>query len=67
VERITTKEELVGRLKDVRAVEMQARDGYVEDMATFTNIEIKKAVTEIKHDEDRHIAMLDELISALES
>jgi hypothetical protein len=66
VKLITSKQELVESLKDVRAVEIMARKGYEEDILTFRNFEITNTVTKIKIDEDTHIALLDELIKMLD-
>lgn len=66
MERLTTKKELLERLKDIRAVETIARKGYVQDTITFTNFEIVNALKEIKKDEDRHIALLTQVIEMLE-
>ena len=62
---IATKEELLEGLKDVRAVEVTARKGYEQDIATFKNFEITNTITKIKMDEDTHIRILDELIRML--
>ncbi|MEA2037766.1 MAG: hypothetical protein U9O94_09730 [Nanoarchaeota archaeon] len=67
MERMTTKEELIERLKDVRSVEIQARDHYIRDTTTFKHVHLVHTIKEIKEDEDRHIALLDELIQMLES
>ena len=65
MKRITSKTELVEALKDVRAVEITARKGYEQDIATFKNFEIVNCITKIKQDEDVHIRILDELIRML--
>ncbi|MBN2051911.1 hypothetical protein JW756_00230 [Candidatus Woesearchaeota archaeon] len=63
---ISSKEELIESLKDVRAVEMMARKGYEEDIITFKNFEITNTISKIKIDEDAHIKILTELIRMLE-
>jgi hypothetical protein len=65
MERITTKSELLERLKDIRIVEVIARQSYEEDSATFKNFEIVNTIQKIKLDEDKHIALLDYLINML--
>jgi rubrerythrin len=65
MEKITTKKELKENLENMRAVEVKARKGYVEDMETFVNFKIKDTVSNIKIDEDKHIKMIDELIEML--
>jgi hypothetical protein len=67
VKKITSKEELLESLKDIRAVEMIARKGYEDDIVTFQNFEITNIITKIKQDEDIHIKLLDELIRMLSS
>ncbi len=63
MEKITTRSE---RLKDIRAVEILARKGYMEDINTFRNFKIKDTIEKIKEDEDKHINILTELILLLE-
>lgn len=65
VEKITTKSELIDRLKDMRAVEIIARDNYKEDVITFENLELKDIIGKIKIEEDRHINILEGLIRML--
>lgn len=62
---ITSKEELLEGLKDVRALEAMARKNYESDIFTFKNFEITNVITKIKMDEDMHIRLLDELIKML--
>ena len=50
MERINTRNELIEALKDVRAVEVEARNSYEEDVATFKNFEIKETIKKIKLD-----------------
>jgi rubrerythrin len=63
---IASREELIKRLEDLRAVEIGARKGYIEDMGNFTDKEIVEIVGKIKKDEDKHIGLLDELIKMLQ-
>lgn len=65
MEKITTRVELKERLEDVRAVEIEARKGYVEDLANFSDEKIQYSVKLIKEDEDKHIALLDEMVKML--
>jgi hypothetical protein len=65
MERITTKADLLERLKDIHIVEVLARNGYAEDIITFKNFEITDTIKRIKEDEDKHIRLLDELIAIL--
>jgi hypothetical protein len=63
---ISSKAELLERLKDVRIIEVVARKGYEQDIATFKNFQVTDTIKKIKEDEDKHIALLDELIRMLE-
>jgi rubrerythrin len=62
---VSTRKDLCERLKDIRAAEILARDGYKEDTITFTNFLITQKIEKIKKDEDHHIKMLDKLIEML--
>lgn len=65
MEKITTKKELIERLGDVMAVEINARNSYIQDIATFKNFKIIDSITKIKEDEDKHIKLLIELVNML--
>jgi rubrerythrin len=65
MERITTKKQLLENIENIRAVEILARKGYEEDIFTFKNFELTSIISRIKIDEDKHIAILDELIKML--
>jgi rubrerythrin len=65
MEKITTKKELIERLGDVMAVEINARNSYEEDIITFKNFQIVETISKIKIDEDKHIRLLNELIDYL--
>ena len=66
MEKITSKTELLERIKDVRAVEMLARRRYAEDTVIFKNSEITKTISDIIKDDDKHIRLLTELVNLLE-
>lgn len=66
MEIITTKLQLIERLRDIKTVEMIARESYVEDTITFKNPELVNTISKIKVDEDRHIDMLSEMLDILE-
>jgi len=66
MEKITTKSKLREGLKNIKVVEILARKGYLEDISTFKNFQITETISEIKIDEDKHIAMLSKLIDSLE-
>ena len=63
---ITTRRELIERLKNVALIEQRAAKAYEADIATFTNFKIVDTIKAIRQDEERHIALLNELISMLE-
>ncbi|MFZ1970888.1 MAG: hypothetical protein WAU65_01770 [Candidatus Nanoarchaeia archaeon] len=66
MEIITTRSQLIEKLRDVKTVEIIARENYKEDAITFKNPQIVKTVSQIKLDEDKHIDMLTEIIELLE-
>jgi rubrerythrin len=67
VEKINSRKELIELLKDTRAVEIRARESYIEDIDLFRFPEIKIVIKGIKKDEDEHIEILEELIAMLET
>lgn len=67
MEKITSKNELVERLKDVLAVETIARNNYKEDVEVFSDKKLITQINLIKRDEDKHLAILESLIKLLES
>jgi rubrerythrin len=62
---IKSRKKLIDSLKDLRAVEISARDGYQDDSNSFRNIEIVETVKKIKIEEDKHIKLIEELIKIL--
>lgn len=66
MEAITSKKEMLERLKDIHLVEVMARDKYNEDIKNFKKKEIVKVIKIIRNDEDIHIALLEGLIKMLE-
>jgi rubrerythrin len=65
MEKITTKKELIQRIGDVRALEIEARDNYIKDIALFDNPDFGKVIDSIKIDENKHIALLDDILKEL--
>ncbi len=63
---LNTKAELIEVLKDLKAIEIIARDNYEKDVITFKNFIISDTIQKIKIDEDKHIAILENLIRMLE-
>lgn len=66
METLNTKEELIERVKDVLAVETNARDDYFRDYNSIKDEKIKSALLKIKNDEDKHVAILNSIIKILE-
>ena len=66
MEKITNRKELIEMLKNLRAVEIEARNSYEDDIVTFSNFEIVDTIKKIKTDEDKHIALLEDCINTLE-
>jgi hypothetical protein len=64
-EDISNRAALIALLEDIKAVEIVARNNYESDIITFQNFIIQETIEGIKKDEDKHIAMLDELIRRL--
>lgn len=62
---LKTREELITLLEDLTAVEKMARNNYEKDIITFKNFIITDTIEKIKKDEDRHIAILENLVSML--
>jgi hypothetical protein len=63
---IASKQELIEKIKDLRAVEALARDSYAKDEKIFANITIINMIDRIKNDEVRHILLLEEILDLLE-
>ena len=63
---IKNKKELIERLKDILAMERIARERYIEDIADFSEKDIRSKINSVKKDEDRHIMILSNLISYLQ-
>jgi bacterioferritin (cytochrome b1) len=66
MEKLNTKKQLLDGVKDLLAVEMDARKSYADDILTFNNFKLVDVIEKIKKDEDRHIRMLKELMKILE-
>jgi hypothetical protein len=66
MEKITTKEELKQRIKELMSLEIKAKNSYEDDILTFKNFKIKNTIYQIKKDEERHIALLEKIIKILE-
>jgi hypothetical protein len=62
---VTTRNDLIELLTDIKSVETMARLNYENDIITFKNFVITDTIKKIKLDEDKHIAILDALIRML--
>jgi hypothetical protein len=62
---IKNRKELIELFEDIKGVEMMARSNYEKDIVTFKNFIITDTIEKIKKDEDRHIELLEELITML--
>jgi uncharacterized protein YaiL (DUF2058 family) len=62
---VTTRNDLIELLTDIKSVETMARLNYENDNITFKNFVITDTIKKIKLDEDKHIAILDALIRML--
>ena len=66
MEKPTTKKEVIEYLKDLRALEITARDSYKDDVDLFENRKLKVVISVIEKDEEKHIELLNEMIEILE-
>jgi hypothetical protein len=64
---IHSRDELIEKLKDLKAVETLARDSYSNDIKIFTNITIVNIIDSIRNDELHHIFLLEQLLGMLEN
>lgn len=67
MEPIISREKLLENLKNTLSVETIARDSYDQDVHIFKHKKLKAMIEKIKHDEIRHIQLLEELIELLET
>ncbi|MFH1209681.1 MAG: hypothetical protein V1663_02745 [archaeon] len=65
MEKIITKLDIIERLKNIKGVEILARRAYQEDLSNYKNKGVLTIITEIKNDKDRHVRLLDDLITFL--
>lgn len=65
MEKITSRAALIEGLENLRALEITARDSYMEDIMTFHNVELIQTIEKIKDDEIKHIKMIEELLTML--
>ncbi|MGV8152551.1 MAG: hypothetical protein ACP5OG_05710 [Candidatus Nanoarchaeia archaeon] len=65
MEKITTKNELIERLKDLYALENLAKDNYEKDAKFFNNDKIVLEISRIAEQEKEHIILINELIDIL--
>ncbi len=66
MKKLKNRKELLEVVKDLRAVEITARDDYQSNVMTFKNFEIVNTFSEIKSEEDKHIEILNKIIRMIE-
>jgi hypothetical protein len=66
MERMNTRNALIETLKDLRIVEIKARDDYLNDTFIYNDNKLIKNIKKIKLDEDKHIIIIEKLIKMLE-
>ena len=66
MEKLSTKKEFIEALKDLRALEEKAKENYLQDIMQFSNPEIINTLKVIETDEEKHIRIIDDMISLLE-
>jgi hypothetical protein len=64
--KLTTKAQLLDRLRDLLAMELGAEKNYEADVGTFTNFVITDTIEKIRQDELRHITLIKEAIALVE-
>ena len=64
--KINSKNELVEQLKNLRALEIEARNRYTEDIESFKDFNIKFTIESIEKDEEDHIKIIDSVLKYLE-
>jgi rubrerythrin len=62
---VNTKKELIQLLLDIKDIEIKARDNYDLDSKTFEDKYLKSTIKYVKKDEDRHIKIIEMLLSQL--
>lgn len=60
-----SKAQLLQKLEQLKLQEEQARDAYIKDIETFSNLKITTTIQMIKTDEDKHIKILRDMIEML--
>ena len=65
MKKLTSRVEVIDMLENLLAVEKSARDRYEEEVLSFNDADLKEKINSIKKDEDRHIAMIEELIGKI--
>ena len=62
MEALKNKHDLLETIKDLRVLEINARDSYEQDTHIFKDSKITKTFKAIKKEEDKHIAILDTIL-----
>ena len=64
---LNSRLQLIEVLENLHAIETHARNNYETDIATFKNFIIQDTIERIKKDEDKHIALLADIIKMLKN
>jgi len=67
MEKLTNRSSVIEMLGHLLAVEKAARERYLKESISFNNEKLKSTIASIKEDEDRHIKMIEGLISFLKT
>jgi bacterioferritin (cytochrome b1) len=65
MKKITTKSELREKITHILTIEKTARNDYKKDLDLFNNPKITSVISVIKKDEDKHIEMIEEILSII--
>jgi len=63
---LKNKHDLLETMKDLRVLEIKARDSYEQDTHLFKDKKIVKTFEQIRKEEVKHIAIIDTIIVILE-
>ena len=66
MEMLKNRDDLLETMKDMRVLEIKARDSYNQDAHTFKDSKIVKTFKAIKKEEELHISMIDTIIRIIE-
>jgi hypothetical protein len=67
MEKVTTKPEFLERLKDLKSLEISARDSYEKEIKGFSDENLVNPLRKIKLDEDKHISLINTIIEIVQN